>query len=318
MTKSPETLLSEASQLIGNRRVIWTQGAGGNLSIKENQRLWIKGSGFRLSDVTPSQGIAEIDLASLKKQLSGAPASEEEAESFYATTIKLATTGPCRPSMETGFHAELNRKWVLHFHSLPSLLMAHEFLKDPVKKRTWFSKQGVHDIVCVPACRPGWLLTQQIALSKEMRIFLLESHGLILQSDTEVSEVSGDLARWRAIEKKFCQDFNYPLISAMLESNNPFELAWDTLGNKTGPLKIYFPDTAVFLDRLRSILSPIESQFRLREGAIEKDCDAVELWLATQALFQDCPQLAELPDSIAATVASLPTEVFRRERGATL
>ena len=60
--------------LIGKRIPVWNQGAGGNISLKENGELWIKASGSRLHEVTTSSGVARVDLthfARLRQPSSG-------------------------------------------------------------------------------------------------------------------------------------------------------------------------------------------------------------------------------------------------------
>lgn len=79
-----------------------------------------------------------------------------------------------------------------------------------------------------------------------------------------------------------------------------------------GPLKIYFPDTAVFLDRLRAVLLPKNGAFALAGSAWETDLDAAEIFWATQLLFEARPSLAELPSRITGSLAEMPTEAHRR------
>jgi len=81
-------------------------------------------------------------------------------------------------------------------------------------------------------------------------------------------------------------------------------------GSIPSQLKLYFPDTAVFLERLHAGLRREGAGFVLREGGADQDVE--EIWLATVLLQRARPGLAELPAAIAETVASLPTERFRR------
>ena len=103
--------LSQICQRVGKCVPLWTQGAGGNISIKEQTSLWIKATGHRLDSVTPTSGIAQVNFRKMAKVLEEAPWSEELAEQNYADLIQETTEhgfGLGRASMETGFHARLN------------------------------------------------------------------------------------------------------------------------------------------------------------------------------------------------------------------
>jgi len=114
--------LVEISQFAG-RDVLLAQGGGGNTSVKsgDGRRMWIKASGCRLSEVGEGHGYLETYLPALisvirdpkLKELPRAVAHEESVR-----RIQAAVPGPVqkRPSLETGFHAVLGRRVVLHTH----------------------------------------------------------------------------------------------------------------------------------------------------------------------------------------------------------
>jgi hypothetical protein len=83
------------------------------------------------------------------------------------------------------------------------------------------------------------------------------------------------------------------------------------------PLRFYFPDTAVFLARLKPLLAAaraisVEPSYTFAG----EDRDLGEIWQAQQVLYAEQPELAELPTDIVASVASLPVEQLRLARSA--
>jgi hypothetical protein len=300
-----ETLLS-LSKEIGANIPFWVQGAGGNTSVKDQQNgvafLWVKSSGLRLDDVVDANHFSQLPMQDVLSKLGRIKGSEDDNERAYADALKssaMNASSSRRPSMETGFHIFLPKKFVLHFHSLPGLLMSHAASVDAPKINAWLKGHWNGGFEFVEACMPGWTLTNRLKDSGGASLLLLKNHGLILQSDD-----AAILSQWRTLERAFCRDWNYPL--------SPESASTPT------PMRIYFPDTAVFLDRLRAVLESAgrsatgEPLFRLRAGAEQSDKDAAEIWKASALLYSACSELEQLPESISTRVAGLPTEQFRK------
>jgi hypothetical protein len=301
---TPQETLVRLCQEIGKNIPHWTQGAGGNISVKDGPELWIKASGLRLDQVKPDHGIACVNLEQIKKGIAPDLSISTDVEIYYSDLIgKSMRTGLgfMRPSMEAGFHAVLEKKFVFHFHSLVALLIAHEHAKDPTSVKNWFQKNTSLSASFLPSVRPGWLLSLAVYEERAHDLLILQNHGVVLQAaDDQI------LAEWTQLEMLFCKHWNYSNLGE-LPQNTPI------------PMRIYFPDTAVFLDRLQKVLEPSSSEtepcFKLSEGAETRDQDAVELWNATQILYGACPDLSVLPEAISSVVQTLPTELIRRAKG---
>lgn len=300
---------------IGARIPIWTQGPGGNVSLKVRddgkEVLLIKASGLRLDQVKPDRGIARVALERFKSAMAAARTLDDtdDPEPEYARILGECPLGAERPSMETGFHALLPARWVVHFHSLPALLMASHYAESPERLSRWLSTNANgFSVAFLSAERPGWRLALKVQ-DAAADVLILANHGLIAQL-----EQPADLDRWADVEARFCGDFGYPLLAELLSGGGA---AAGPLGaDEVTPLKLYFPDSAVFLDRLTAVLEPADTGaapgFRLAADGWTRDRDAAELWLATVLLHRSRPELEELPQPIAETVAALPTELFRR------
>jgi len=97
--------------------ILLVQGGGGNASVKsaDMKKMWIKASGFRLSEVTEEKGYVTTNLKSLISLMHSKKMWHRE----FSKGLKASVIGEStfRPSMETGFHAVLPRV-VLHTHAV--------------------------------------------------------------------------------------------------------------------------------------------------------------------------------------------------------
>src|SRR4051812_32078474 len=113
MNSAPQSFL-ESSHLIGTRTPDWIQGAGGNVSEKQEGVLWIKASGSRLDQMTSTMGVAAIQMATARDSF-----AEVHNETDYGSWIKQVSDPRWgRASMEAGFHVFLPGRFVFHFHAL--------------------------------------------------------------------------------------------------------------------------------------------------------------------------------------------------------
>lgn len=277
--------LIELSQKIGKHIPSWTQGAGGNFSVKINHKLWIKASGLRLDQVKGYEQLVEVDLTKLSQGLAK-PVNDHE----YAELVKqssLDTRPHVRPSMEAGFHALLDKKWVMHFHSLAAVLMFEKNIP-----------ASTLQITSIPFALPGADLTWALHKAPRAQAYILQNHGVVLAVD-DLAEIDA----WLELEKKFISRF-LPLQKALEQKSSPL----------TGPLKIYFPDTAIMIDQLLKILEPQgNGNYQLKAEAKKQDANAFEIWWATQLLWQSYPQLGELSPEQTQRLTAMPTEQFRKK-----
>ncbi len=285
-----QSAVAEACRRIGSKIPYWTQGTGGNVSLKHDGVLYIKASGLRLDAVTPDKGVGRANLKSLLSEL--AKCQTEEDYSNALNQSRLADSP--RPSMEAGFHALLPHPCVLHFHSLVSLLMGHERAKNVAKFDKW--AKGKMPIRFIPPTMPGLELSRLFTPQDETTAFVLQNHGVILQAES-----SDVIKEWAAFEEAFVFDWNYPSLKADGSRIAPC------------PLKLYFPDSAVFLERLQLLQ---DGRGGLAADCWKKDRDGSEIWQATSLLYHAQNELAELPPDISSRVSGLPTEKFRKDASA--
>lgn len=146
------------------------QGRGGNVSVKSNSGLVIKASGAKMADVNLYHGFCVCDINTNFPKFS----NETDYNEFIQVSKKMGQT---RPSMETGFHAAIKEKVVVHTHPihLNAILCSKEgktLIKNLFNDLTYEYVEYV---------RPGAELTN--AISKQKNIVFLENHGLVVSSD---------------------------------------------------------------------------------------------------------------------------------------
>ncbi|MCK6599556.1 MAG: class II aldolase/adducin family protein [Bdellovibrionaceae bacterium] len=297
------------NQKISSYIPLWTQGAGSNLSLKlDETKMLIKASGFRLDQVDAEQGLVIIDFVKLKKQLQEISTQTPELqESLYSQAISQSQitvsnqdplkspVSQLRPSMEAGFHALSKFSLVLHFHSLAAILMGFYYEKKHPKFLEWTTQEKINFI---PLVKPGWEISN-FFLENDFEINILTHHGLILQANDE-----NVISRWEQKENDFLKTFGF-------ENLLKLKTCFSADGFNHGPLKIYFPDMAIYLERLRPYLIKTSGSldFSLKMDAPK---DLKEIWWASQILFKSQPDLPELSDPLVEEITQLPTEKLRQ------
>lgn len=167
------------SALLGSNPLL-TQGAGGNISLKEGERLWIKASGLWLSQAMKKNIFLSLPLPSVLERVKAG--IESLSDLVYGETSLL-------PSIETPIHAILPQKLVVHLHMIDAII--HSILPDGhahlVKKLHGLSW------IMVPYIKPGLSLSHYLSeqvSSTKTNIFLLQNHGIILTGDSHQHIIS--------------------------------------------------------------------------------------------------------------------------------
>ncbi|MBI2603161.1 MAG: class II aldolase/adducin family protein [Deltaproteobacteria bacterium] len=298
--------LAEVCRQVGSCIPYWNQGQGGNVSLKVTvnnvESLYIKASGYRLGEVTAEKGLACLNLSKFRAALAQVLGEKAYADLLSDQTFRLAFH-EAQPSMETIFHVLLPSPCVIHFHSVAALTMAHIAAKTPVRWSSWLAATAFDRVAIVSRMSPGLQLGLTLGAKADCQVLLLENHGVVLQGD-DWSMVE----KWKDFERKFCIEWGHPALVP----------AGKTYVGGTAPLRLYFPDTAVFLPRIKALL---QAKFQGKQGEIQwqahpsseiTDRNALEIWLATTLLYESCPDLPEIPRDLAAKIAGLPTEQFRK------
>lgn len=156
------------------------QAAGGNVSVKDDNTLWIKASGTLLADALDKDIFVPVDLPAMRDALAADPAAADQPLRFSLGP------GGLRPSIETSLHAVFGHRVVVHVHCVNTL--AHAVRRDA--ESLLAEKLQRFDWRFVPYCKPGAQLANRVAaaLGPRTNVVVLGNHGLILAGDS-VAEV---------------------------------------------------------------------------------------------------------------------------------
>ncbi|QWD76369.1 class II aldolase [Polynucleobacter sp. MWH-UH24A] len=156
---------------IGNNPLL-VQGAGGNVSWKDGDKLWIKASGTWLAHAKNKSIFVPVDLYDLKKSI---------LEKKFFVSPKLKIDSPLRPSIETVLHALLPHPIVVHIHPIEALSFL--VLREPHEAFNRVRELMSEEIIMIPYRQPGGELSSTISSvihEKNIRCIFLQNHGVVL------------------------------------------------------------------------------------------------------------------------------------------
>jgi len=252
--------LVRLSQYAGERIDI-VQAGGGNSSVKDGSTLWVKASGFTLSDLTAEKGIATVDqlkVASLfDREL---PVEKRALELMGSEVITEAHLEGPRPSIETFLHAITGRV-TLHTHPIVVNLL--------VASQGWESvaRELFPQAALVPYRTPG--LELGVAFTKEVKLLndkgidpkiaLFKNHGLLVSGETVDEVIRHHEAVLEVLEKHYQLDLrdyrSGSAVSALIrETTGAPWIAWRSqnqdLQRLWGAEKVHLKQRPLFPDQM--------------------------------------------------------------------
>ncbi|MBY0309581.1 class II aldolase/adducin family protein [Patescibacteria group bacterium] len=329
MSKHIKDLITLAQHI--GARPDYTQGGGGNVSMKDAAAMLVKASGLRLSELTDASHFVTIDHKAVRdwhdEVILETPLPELIAAGDSAINATILASGGGRPSIETGFHALLGET-VLHTHSVYAniLMCAHE---GEALMRTLFPEAAF-----IPYNTPGVALTLAIkaaGATEGSDIIFLENHGLIIVAPTpdeaqrKHEEVNEKLRLYFALTD------SYPTLA--IASN---ETGWESnsvalknriMGNPetlfTFKDTILFPDQVVYGDAIsyeptapdKITIDPVTGS--ITYACSEKEALAIEETLAAWLYIHDTVTekgltLKTLAAAEGVFIANLDSEKYRK------
>ncbi|GHD51848.1 hypothetical protein D9V29_12290 [Mycetocola manganoxydans] len=178
-----EALRSEtvvASRVLGGDPFLVLHG-GGNTSVKNDEFIWAKASGFDLGSLVP-EGLVQLRREDLNVLLEQDELSDIAMMDGYASATVLPDQPA--PTIEAMFHHALPFASVLHSHA-----DAIVTLTDTVRGLDLIAEVFGDDVVAVPYVMPGFELAK---LAPDLwrrsggraRAMVLQHHGLFTMGDT--------------------------------------------------------------------------------------------------------------------------------------
>lgn len=237
------------------------QGAGGNVSLKHDGVLWVKASGKWLADAATEEIFVPVALGAARK---GALAGEDDFGAYVLGGAVL------RPSIETGLHALLPQRLVLHVHSVN--VLCHAVLGSG--ERVVASLLAGMPWHWVPYARPGAPLTRTIEAVADVEsgdplVLVLANHGLVIAANrleeiqTMLASVERALQRApRAAaphaERPHAANLASGLGGRLPKDESINRLAMDPAALEVARLGPLYPDHVVFLGAGAVTRDPME------------------------------------------------------------
>ena len=188
--------LIDISHYAGNR-ADYTQGGGGNTSVKNEQKglMLIKASGYRLVDITEKTAFVAVDRNKIKDYYESVNLAvekdyeKESAEISKSSIVPLDGIATLRPSVEVGFHAIL-KKYVIHTHSVYANIITCSVEGEELATKLFKDKD--FGFIFLPYINPGFELTLAMknkideyvaATGKYPEVIFMKNHGLVVTGD---------------------------------------------------------------------------------------------------------------------------------------
>lgn len=186
--------LVKISQACGTRSD-YVQSGGGNTSAKLAKNLMaIKASGYRISQISLSDGFVVGNYAKVKRIYAnsdrGENSEDQTSKAVKNAVLDIPGYKKLRPSVETGFHALL-KKYVIHTHPVYANLLSCSPEGKALAEKV-LTKTGIK-YLWMDYINPGAGLTFQIADSLKAyqekngafpEVIFLKNHGLIATADS--------------------------------------------------------------------------------------------------------------------------------------
>jgi len=184
------------------------QGAGGNLSIKYENKILLKTSGTCLSEATERSGYVVCSVDLLKEKL-------ESNNEDVLSCIRYGDVGK-PPSLECFLHL-LPYRVILHFH--PTAVLSYLCRKDAQQE----CKKMFPSALFIPYKKPGIALAKSIFENyKGEDVLLLENHGLILCTNEEAA-LSDLCTKYKRLVKDLPLSYSDVEFEAIYKKNLPSE-----------------------------------------------------------------------------------------------
>ena len=176
----------------------FTIASGGNTSVKNQEVMYVKASGFELGKVG-EEGYVALDRTMLEQlRIKSYSQDSAEREAQVKSDLLKSRIFPeqnRRPSVEASVHHAIRYKFVIHMH--PTIVNAVTCAKNAQKTiEDLFGDEAVF----MPYITPGYILYKEIeaqndryftAHGKYPQVFFLQNHGVFVGAETteEVDEI---------------------------------------------------------------------------------------------------------------------------------
>jgi rhamnose utilization protein RhaD (predicted bifunctional aldolase and dehydrogenase) len=191
------------------------QGAGGNISWKEGNILWIKASGMWLAEASEKNIFVPVNLAHLQDSMNNGD---------FSILPKVINDSALKPSIETLLHALMPHPIVIHLHAIE--ILARLVQKDCEHKLAEILGDSINYAV-VNYYKPGAELAHEvhkiIKKNKKIDFIFLKNHGVVVSGNT-VDEVEKKLSKLINLLKLPIDELSSILLDPVSQDNKYFPI----------------------------------------------------------------------------------------------
>ena len=220
------------SEKIG-KNFLLCQGPGGNTSIKTEKKILIKKSGSLLSHSSKKNIFKEVGLTNITRHYKDSNIKTNKFDKDL--------------SIEAPLHVMLNSKYVLHYHSIASIIVSSIF-----KKKKINSILFRNNILPIDYIRPGIELAEEVIKlnSKHyFKSFFLHNHGIIIEGNNiktlynkifYIENIFSKLIDYQKLKLSSKEIIKLNQVNKKVKNPNP-EIKYERFNGK-----YLFPDHSVF------------------------------------------------------------------------
>ena len=251
------------------------QGAGGNISIKSGDIIWVKASGAWLEDAINKNIYVPLNISDIKNDLENGKFEKLSNNAIEYIIDKFKPTN-LRPSIETLLHVLMPQNVVIHAHSINSTILS---CLEEVEIKTYSQ-----NIIFVDYFKPGIDLARavqtKINKNAKSQIIILKNHGILIGAPS--LQIGYDLLlefeEQNDFKNRFKENDDIPIINIMgIQNYIPIKCTKDISNDnyicETLCQKILTPDQAVFLENTIDFVA--KEKLQMSDLIIAPDKDAI-------------------------------------------
>ena len=159
------------------------QGAGGNVSWKEGELLWVKASGTWLSNAMSQDIFVPVAMNEILSEVK---------KNNFLFTLASSNLNSLKPSIETILHALMPQKFIVHVHAVEILSI---LIRDNSKEEIRRILGDNFNYIFLNYVKPGPDLAQamygELLQNPAAQIVFLANHGVVIGADSiqEIDEL---------------------------------------------------------------------------------------------------------------------------------
>jgi rhamnose utilization protein RhaD (predicted bifunctional aldolase and dehydrogenase) len=173
------------------------QGAGGNVSWKDGDLLWVKASGAWLAQAELKEIFVSVNLPLLQTALKNQDFSVEP---------EVTGVSNLRPSIETLLHALMPQRVVVHLHAIEILAhLVQVNAKVKIKNLVGDAVKWIYVDYFKPGADLARSVSKQLAARSDADVVFMGNHGVVIGGD-DVDDISSKLCTLiKILQTKFSQ-----------------------------------------------------------------------------------------------------------------